>query len=42
MFTGVSDHEAALNLELWQDLVACFHREVMHECLCDGFSAVRA
>ena len=38
MFTGVPDHQAAPNLEFRQDLVACFHREAMHERLCDGLS----
>jgi hypothetical protein len=38
MFTGVPDHQAAPDLELRQDLVACFHREAMHERLCDGLS----
>ena len=33
MFT-VPDHQVAPNIELRQDLVACFHREAMHERLC--------
>jgi hypothetical protein len=29
MLTGVRDHQAAPNLELRQDLVACFHHEAV-------------
>jgi hypothetical protein len=38
MFTGVFDDQGASNPELRQDLVACFHREAMHEGLCDSLS----